>query len=454
MTGGTIRVTSVTAAAAEPFRRAALSCGQKSVRRASRENAGSKAIRSPVRAPERLSFRRLLPLLTISACAPAVTGQSVDVQPAELGFPPVPEMRGELRIDVVYPGEGAAVAAPDSTFIFGSTGRGDAVLTINGAAVQVAPNGAWLAFLPVPTDGVYNLTASADGETASLTRQVQVPVAPAPIDGSLQIVEGSVAPSGVLTGVRGERVEVRFRGTPGAAARLILPDGTTVPLAERQAVDRSSGFMLDEVRTESGLSDYVGSLELENAIASVDPRIAPPTLVSDTAYIRALEGQGGMDAVVELGRPFEAVQMSVPAAIGVLEPGEPRLAVAATARPDSTVIGRRGPGSDQAWDFFWPNGTLLRLDGETEGYYRVRLTDEISAWILRDDVRLIPEGWSIASGLRGAIDSDGSPAGGGRSPLRDVGPLALPGDPGGTRIVGRVLWRDRSSGVCGLWPVR
>ncbi|MBI4545934.1 MAG: hypothetical protein HY703_12110, partial [Gemmatimonadetes bacterium] len=68
-------------------------------------------------------------------------------------LPPIPPAAGPLRLDLVYPPEGAAVTARDSTFVFGSTGTGEARLWINGAPVAVAPNGAFLGFLPVPADG-------------------------------------------------------------------------------------------------------------------------------------------------------------------------------------------------------------------------------------------------------------------------------------------------------------
>src|SRR5690554_5829112 len=99
-----------------------------------------------------------LTLLLAAACAPAAVapaGPGAMPTPGAPRLPPVPEVRGALGIDVVYPAEGATVTSRDSTFVFGNLGRGDAALTINGAVVDVASNGAWLAFLPVPVDGVY-----------------------------------------------------------------------------------------------------------------------------------------------------------------------------------------------------------------------------------------------------------------------------------------------------------
>ena len=80
--------------------------------------------------------------------------------PARTNLPPIPTVNGPLAIDVVYPREGSNIAVRDSTFLFGNVGTGGATLRINGAPVPVEPNGAFLAFLPVPPDGVYRVEAS------------------------------------------------------------------------------------------------------------------------------------------------------------------------------------------------------------------------------------------------------------------------------------------------------
>jgi len=340
----------------------------------------------------------LIMALAASACAPAMRPTA----PPEGRLPPVPAVRGQLAIDVVYPGEGAQVTARDSTFIFGNVGRGDASLTINGAPVEVAPNGGWLAFLPVPADGVYQLSATAAGQTVTATRTVRVPAAAAaPQAAGLQILEGSVTPSGVMTGVRGEPIEVRFRGSPGAEARLILPDGTIVPLDERVAVERAAGFMLDRAEEATGIVEYAGTFLLDAHIAALDPDLAPPTLTFGRGYVEQRERQGAVGAVVELTRDGQTVRAPLGAGIGVLEPTGTRVAVASTSRPDSTVIGRRALGADQAWDFFWPNGTRFEVDGEMGDFYRVRLATGLSAWVARADVTVLPPGTAFSRGFVG-----------------------------------------------------
>src|SRR5215218_2830136 len=75
--------------------------------------------------------------------------------PLTAGLPPIPSVEGPLAIRLVAPEPGQAKPSRDSTFLYGSVGTGGAALTINGAQVPVAPNGAFLAYLRVPADGVW-----------------------------------------------------------------------------------------------------------------------------------------------------------------------------------------------------------------------------------------------------------------------------------------------------------
>lgn len=114
--------------------------------------------------------------LALAGCAPPPAAPA----PRTGTLPPIPARSGPLRIDLVYPAEGAVLGASDSTFVFGNVGTGEATLTINGAPVEVAPNGAFLGFLPIPADGAYELVASAGAESDRLVRRVTLPAAPPP----------------------------------------------------------------------------------------------------------------------------------------------------------------------------------------------------------------------------------------------------------------------------------
>lgn len=355
------------------------------------------------------SITMLLATGVLAGCPPpapvVAPAPGAPAPPAAPALPPVPRVDGPLRIDVVYPAEGATLTAADSNFIFGNLGTGEATLTINGYPVEVAPNGAWLAFLPVPEDGVYRLSASARGQTAEATRRVRLPArAVARLDPArLAIVEGSISPSGVFTGLRGERVEVRVRGTPGAQAALVLPDGRRVPLAQQPVIDRETGFMLERAEARQDVAEYVGGFALDTAILGPDTAAAP-LLVPRAGHVEARELELRRPARIELVRGRDTVRAPLPATLGVLAPAEPRVGVVATQRPDSTAIGRKLPGPGQLFQWFFPNGTRLEITGEVAGFLRVRLTPELSIWLPSEDVRLLPPGTPAPRGEVGTIE--------------------------------------------------
>ncbi|HZG43317.1 MAG TPA: hypothetical protein VEY93_10175, partial [Longimicrobium sp.] len=237
--------------------------------------------------------RSLLALALLAACGgprrpqpvppPAVGPETSTLRPGEAppirnALPPVPARSGALRIQVMYPGENAALTAADSNFIFGNVGTGGASLTINGTAVEVAANGAFLGFVPVPADGVYRLRATAGGQPAELERRVRVPGGRGGGRATAGIVGGSVLPRGTITGTEGEAVTVRFRGSPGAQARIVFPDGSSVPLVERRTTERDEGFMQDRASVPREFTEYAGSFALSQALAARDTAVRAPTL--------------------------------------------------------------------------------------------------------------------------------------------------------------------------------
>jgi N-acetylmuramoyl-L-alanine amidase len=100
--------------------------------------------------------------------------------PANPKLPPVPDVRGPLQINVVYPKPDQMLTVRDSNFIFGSVGSGDAALEINGVPVPVWPNGAFMGWLRVPPDSAprYDLVAANSTGTARFTLPIRIPPAP------------------------------------------------------------------------------------------------------------------------------------------------------------------------------------------------------------------------------------------------------------------------------------
>src|SRR5438105_11931080 len=102
------------------------------------------------------------------------------VPPPNAKLPPVPEVRGPLQISVTYPKPDQLLTARDSNFIFGNVGTGDAALRINGVAVPVYPNGAFMGWLPVPPDSAphYEILARNPTQSARLILPIRIPPAP------------------------------------------------------------------------------------------------------------------------------------------------------------------------------------------------------------------------------------------------------------------------------------
>ncbi len=147
-------------------------------------------------------------------------------------LPDVPAVHGPLAIRVVYPPAGAVVRASDSSFLLGSVGDGSAQLTINQSPVRVWPNGAWLAWIPLPPDSLMQFRIAARTATDSSVLEYALRRggwAPLPSPG-LWLDSASLAPRGRVWWPAGEFLTLTARASEGAEVRLRLPDGTVVPL--------------------------------------------------------------------------------------------------------------------------------------------------------------------------------------------------------------------------------
>ncbi|HEU5169421.1 MAG TPA: hypothetical protein VFU46_02725, partial [Gemmatimonadales bacterium] len=151
--------------------------------------------------------------------APARAGPGARVPPAPASrLPDVPLVTGPLDLRVVYPPAGALVSARDSSFLLGSTGAGDAELTVNGAPVKVWPNGGWIAWLGLPADTAlrFELRARTPRDSAVIVHELRAPPRFAAPATGLWIDTLSMTPQGRLWLPSGERVAVAVRAAPGA----------------------------------------------------------------------------------------------------------------------------------------------------------------------------------------------------------------------------------------------
>jgi N-acetylmuramoyl-L-alanine amidase len=186
-------------------------------------------------------------------------------------LPPIALIDGPLNIKVVYPRPNQEIQVRDSNFIFGSVGSGKASLTINGYDVPVAPNGAFLGFLPVPRGEkpAYELIATNGVEKASATVNIRGPAPVAPPRPNVGPIIPAVQTTELLPTRRAELIAadngigsdtdrvVILRPTPTGTYKWFLFPGTTIEVtAERGTKDRVEMY---RVRLDAQLEAWVSA---------------------------------------------------------------------------------------------------------------------------------------------------------------------------------------------------
>ena len=294
----------------------------------------------------------------LAACATATPPATTAPAPAPASraeissmLPPVPLVTGALKPTVVYPVANSLVEARDSNFIFGSVGNGRARLWINGAAVPVSPNGAFLAWLPVPAvdSPRYEIVAVAGADTARLEHPVRLrpPVLKFATDGLLAYDTASVWPG----------------------SRLALRDDDTVRVTVRSAPNASVVWR--------------GDLGAAQALT------ASGTLFSGDLPARMLRARTELVLV----RGGDTVHVALPP-VGVALANQWEMIGPDSVGPDATdeeLIGRPIPSGTYKW-FLLP-GTPLEVTGRNGDYSRVRLDSQLEVWVSTSDLHPLPAWW-------------------------------------------------------------
>jgi len=281
-----------------------------------------------------------------------------------------------LRIRVVYPPAGSAIAASDSNFIFGSVSSPRAKLTVNGFDVPVHPNGAFLAWLPVPprSQPNYELIASVGSDTARVVHAVQLPsVRPImSMTGPLVVDSGSVTPrlASMLWGDEVVRVSVR---APANAQVSATVGGVVVPL--------TNGAVLPTAVLGGGVLDTAAARTYGG-----DP-LRWSTGIPARFLLRGgrLTVSRGRDTVSFALPPISAMDSVAPLYVMI---GAMQSAVSDT---DRVVIARPSPGGTYKWLLF--PGTIVELTGREGDFARIRLDSSLDVWVPLADVQLMPPGF-------------------------------------------------------------
>ncbi|HYR08757.1 MAG TPA: N-acetylmuramoyl-L-alanine amidase [Longimicrobium sp.] len=258
-----------------------------------------------------------LALLTLAACTPSrpSTGpapadtvrigpgagagriERLVYQPVSPALPPIPAVNGALAIRVIHPTQGQARPSVDSTFVYGSVGTGQAALEINGVAVPVAPNGAFIAYLPTPADGAWRLRAQAGGQEVSETRSY-APRSTGGGGGGTPATNAVYATArlGTVTGgadtLASGSDAIYARPTPAGPYRWFFPRGARLAVAERRGEQY-------RVRLDAGTEAWIDA----SALSLTDETSPPPAPGPVNSFVSPTAD--GLDLRVTAGgRPF------------------------------------------------------------------------------------------------------------------------------------------------------
>ncbi len=242
-----------------------------------------------------------LPETILQDVATAAAADSLVHADVPAGLPAVEPVAGApLAPRVIYPVVDQLVAVRDSNFIFGSVGSGDALLTINGVSVPVEPNGAFLAWLPVPRGpaATYTLRVQRGSDTASLVHRIRTP-ASSPVaarpSGTAPPTPAAVSPRPVALGARPGGVSdpdrsIPLRPVPNGTYKWLLVPGTVV-----QRISSRNG--MTRVRLDSALDAYVNDSEIVELDSSA--RLPARTV----ANMRVIPDTGWTDVIFPLADP-------------------------------------------------------------------------------------------------------------------------------------------------------
>ena len=331
----------------------------------------------------------------------------------------MPVARGPLDLTVVYPKWRDLVDAPDTNFIFGATGDGSAQLTVNGFPARVWPNGAWFAWIPFPQDSLmeFHLVAKTESDSVELTYLAQRASRYLPPDNGRWIDTTSIDPRRQVWLPAGEPLPVSVRAAPGATVRLILSDGSSVPLLVDSAPApvpwgiRAFGRDPAKLHRAMDGTRYRGMLETRTVGPGAGPVVN--TITPQFDVIRCPQAVGmqcqedpeHLSAVIEAVWGSDTTRIDWPLQVTVLD--GPVRVVELNDDPqgdgdtDGITIGRAAPGATFHW--FFPKGTRAAVSGRVNGTLRLQLSRGATAWVPVAEARVLPSGTAMPSARVGFL---------------------------------------------------
>ena len=303
-----------------------------------------------------------------------------------------------LHITVVYPDTAEPIRARDSSFLFGSVGRGrgDVALSINGFPVRVLSNGSWLAWIPLPTDSLarFQIAARAgvgsEQQETTFVARIAQPYRPPP-EATVWIDTTSFTPGDTVVFPAGEGVRLALRATPGARVRLRM-DG------RRDEI----WFVPDTLPEEPAWG--VRAFGIDTAAYRLP-------LVADR-YVAWLPATPLCDAIVEVILGTDTARAVWPLVLDTLDRSRPRVVVlnddtAHTGKSDSLTVGKAVPYGTYNW--FFPLGTTAVATARWGSQTRLQLSRGAVAWVNGADVIPLAPGTPPPGGTVGSVRLAGTP---------------------------------------------
>ncbi|HQW66315.1 MAG TPA: N-acetylmuramoyl-L-alanine amidase [Gemmatimonadales bacterium] len=310
---------------------------------------------------------------------------------AQRPLPPIAVVRGELAIRVEYPRDGATVAIADSTFLFGTVGDGRATLTVDGRAIPVAANGAWLAWVAVPQDSAPVLGLEARLGERVLRQSVSLVRAGWVRRAGAWVARASLQPTGRLWLPADEPLALQVEAAAGASVRLLLPNGVAIPFAPSVRTALPPAGVLALERTEGVPRSSGPGIGYSAELVGEIGRRAGDWLQPD-------RGEASANPVLEVALDGDTTRLPWPIAVTRLPEAAAVVRLDDVTTPslstDRIVIGRNLPGGTYHW--FFPNGTIATADARHDALVRLRLGDGATAWVPLAELRPL-----VGSGLPG-----------------------------------------------------
>ena len=323
--------------------------------------------------------------------------------PEPVRLPPVSPVTGSPALRVQYPRSLDRIAVRDSNFIFGTVGTGDAELRINGVRVPVEANGAFLAWLAVPTPSrddtaEYILVASGPGGMETLRHRVRLPAEPFEGPPGAVWIDPASLPAEIERWLTpADPLEFSVRATPGISVSVALGDATLALQEADSGVYRGS-LLIREIldRPCPTARDPAAGSEARDSAPSCGPGQV------DTLEARVVATDGPRQAVERRRYPFAVLDPEALPIVALVEKPDP------VHGSNGVVPGRPTPYGPYRWLF--PDGALGQADRRLGDRVRLRLAPDLETWVTADHV-VVGEASGDLEARVGWIEAEERPGG-------------------------------------------